>query len=380
MTWRRYLQSRTRNAQFLWRMVFAILLTGVAVGVAVDWAVDARPTEEIAVEEAPGDESPEEMIPGWERLERFADEENWLAVWGAIPGVMLRRWRQIGVTILAVLTGLCWMAFSLQAIQIRSWRDGRLWASLIALALGVFSIWPTMFLIIWQERRWNLVESQELTAGIRFFVLGVGLREELAKFVCFLPLLPYLVRRRDELAALLVAGCVGIGFAMEENVGYISNGAAISTLGRLLMPAPLHMAMTGLIGLAAYRACVWPKECGPQFLAMFGVVVLGHGLYNSFQALPDLVEYGLISQLIFVFLIYQFFHELRPKQKLLVEPVSLTANFLFCVSTVAAATFVYVSAVAGWQIAGFVLFQAIVGQALMVYLFLREMPETMVTV
>ena len=40
-------------------------------------------------------------------------------------------------------------------------------------------------------------------------------------------------------------------------------------------------------------------------------------------------------------LVYQFFRELRPKQALRVEPVSLTANFLFCVSTVAAATFVY---------------------------------------
>jgi hypothetical protein len=151
-------------------------------------------------------------------------------------------------------------------------------------------------------------------------------------------------------------------------------------MGRLLMPAPLHMSMTGLVGLAAYRACVWPKEWGPLFVATFGVVVLAHGLYDAFAALPALAEYSLFGMLIFVGLIYQFFRELRPLQALRVEPVSLTANFLFCVSTVAAATFVYLCAALGWHPAADVLVSGIVGQSMMVYLFLREMPETMVTV
>ena len=80
-------------------------------------------------------------------------------------------------------------------------------------------------------------------------------------------------------------------------------------------------------------------------------------------------------------MIYQFFRELRPKQALRVEPISLTANFLFCVSTVAAATFVYLCAAVGLRIRpSDMLVIGIVGEAVMVYLFLREMPETMVTV
>jgi hypothetical protein len=145
------------------------------------------------------------------------------------------------------------------------------------------------------------------------------------------------------------------------------------------MPAPFHMALTGLIGLAAYRACVWPKQCAPQFVAWFGVMVLAHGLYNSFT-MPSLADFALGSAVIFVFVIYQFFRELRPNQKLKVEPISLTANFLFCVSTVAAATFVYLSAAVGWQMAGDVLVAAIAGQSVMVYLFLREMPERLIGV
>ncbi len=381
MTWRRYLQSRTRNPAFLWRMVLGILLSGVAVGAIIDWAAPARRFAQVeAPQEANPDPLPGPEILDSERINQFADDGQWLAVWGAIPGTILRSWRDPGMTTLAVLTGACWLAFILQAIQIRSRSDGRLWASLLAVAFGVLSVWPTLFLDYWAERRWGLVESDELTAGVRYFILSVGLREELSKFICFLPLLPWCVRRRDELAALLVAGAVGIGFAMEENVGYIGGSGGVDTLGRLLMPAPFHMAATGLVGLSACRACIWPKECGPQFLAMFVVVVLAHGLYDAFIAVPALQEYSIVSMLIFVFLIYQFFHELRPKQALRVEPISLTANFLFCVSTVAAATFVSLSAMVGFRAATDMLVLSVAGQAVMIYLFLREMPETMVSV
>lgn len=384
MTWRRWLQSRTRNPAFLWRMVIAILLMGVIAGGVADSLATAwitpPPDEQTggeAPEPIPEPESDDPLKPRLEQLEKFAERGEWGAVWRGIPAVMVQTWRHPGAAALAVLTGICWLAFAMQAIQPRSRRDGRLWLPLVAAALGVLSIWPTLFLIYWQEHRWGLAESAQFANSVRFFVLGVGLREELSKFVCFLPLLPWAVWRRDELAALMLAGCVGLGFAMEENIGYIYGSAGTGTLTRLLMPAPLHMSMTGLIGLAAYRACVWPKEWGPLFVATFGVVVLAHGLYDVLIGLGD---YSFFGMLIFVALVRQFFKELRPHQARRVEPVSLTANFLFCVSTVAAATFVYLSAAVGLATASDMLVMSIVGQAVMVYLFLREMPETMVSV
>ncbi len=185
---------------------------------------------------------------------------------------------------------------------------------------------------------------------------------------------------RDELAALMAAACVGLGFAMEENVNYIGGSAGTATLTRLLMPAPLHMAMTGLAGLALYRACRWPREWGPQAAAMFGVMVLAHGMFDAFLSVKVLRDYSLVAQVIFVLLVYQFFRELRPLEALRVEPVSLTANFLFCVSTVAAATFVYLAAALGWRLALDVTAQSLLGEAVIVYMFLREMPERLVGV
>jgi hypothetical protein len=50
------------------------------------------------------------------------------------------------------------------------------------------------------------------------------------------------------------------------------------------------------------------------------------------------------------------------------------------VATVAAATFVYMAAAVGAKVAGDALVMGLAAQAAMVYLFLREMPETMVSV
>ena len=112
-----------------------------------------------------------------------------------------------------------------------------------------------------------------------------------------------------------------------------------------------------------------------MLLATFGVAVLAHGMYDAFARLPALKEYSFGVFVIFVGVIYQYFRELRPKQALRTEPISLTANFLFCVSVTAAATFVYLSAAMGVRLAGQAVAGSIAAEGVMVYLFLREMPE-----
>lgn len=381
IVWRNYLQTKTRNPQFLWKMVIAILAVGVVVGLAVDAAVPAwvevEPTEKVK-DETLGDPDHADFI----EREQLADAGRWRELFLRIPQAMVRGWRQLGPTALALLTGLCWLLFLQQSIQVRSRTDYRGWGLIVALALGVLSIWPTLFFIYWQERAWGLKESVDLIAGVRENVLGVGLREEFSKLICFLPLLPLVVVKRDDLAALLLAGGVGLGFGVEENIGYISGSVATATLGRLLVTAPFHMAMTGLIGLAAYRACVWPRQCFPQFIATFCVVFIAHGLYDAVAIIPVLQEYSIVADLIFVLFIYQFFREMRPLQstRYRKSAISLTAIFLFCVSITVAATFIYLSAAVGWKPAADVMISGIISYSLMVYLFLREMPETMVTV
>ena len=93
-----------------------------------------------------------------------------------------------------------------------------------------------------------------------------------------------------------------------------------------------------------------------------------------------MADYSLVAMILFVLMMRQFFHELRELRSRRSETISLTATFLFCVSLTAAVTYAYLAAVFNWRFAGDVLVQSIVAEGVMVYLFLREMPESMVRV
>jgi RsiW-degrading membrane proteinase PrsW (M82 family) len=375
MNWRSTLQTKTRDPRFLWQMVLGIIAAGIVAGYAAQYFWQTAPVD-------PGElilrnhGAPHPVV----ELERLAAQGKWVEVWWAIPKSQWWRIAQRGPVILAALTGGCWLLFMLQALQVRGPLDPRLWLALAAVPLGVLSVWPTHFFALWQEFAWGLEENMSLFHGLRFFTLGVGLREETAKLLCLLPLMPLLLRLHSDLAAMLTSGCVGIGFALAENAGYFASTGGVDTLGRYLTANPFHLTLTGLIGLAVYRAFRHPRDWGPQALATFGLMVFAHGLYDAFIGVPVLAEYSLLGTIIFAAVVYQFFRELRDARQRRPDVISLTANFLCGVSLVTSAAFVYLSATVGCSDAFDFLFQGAAGLAVMVYLFLREMPETMVTV
>ncbi|QDT00475.1 PrsW family glutamic-type intramembrane protease [Adhaeretor mobilis] len=389
---RHWIDLRTHDARFLLWTAASILGLGILVSFAVS-GIDpvnnfvaeslepdlSQPDAPDPETPSPGDPIPEGPSP-WEEIEGQARQGEWLDVFLAIPKAMVEGWRSRASIGLAFLVCGCWLAFSLQAIQTPNLHSLRSWACFVGIPLGVLSIWGTLFLLVWQEQFWGLTESEELVPGLRFFILGVGFREEFSKFVCFLPLLPFVLFSRDELAAFITAGCVGLGFALEENIGYFTREWATSTLGRMMTAAPLHMSLTALVGLAAYRACRWPKQWGAHFFGVLGAAILAHGLYDAFIVLPDLVEYNILASIIFILIVWQFFRELKELRKMRRESFSLSANFVICTSTVVAATLVVLSSWLGIHLAAKVLIPSLISQALMAYLFLREMPESLVTV
>ena len=355
-------------------MVFAILALGIFGGmIAQWWNTDSAEAGEVL---AP----PSAVVAEVERLESLADAGAWGEVWWGLPSVAFHRMSNRGPLVLASLAGICWLIFCLQAAQVRSWRDPKVWMMLGGVALGGLSVWPTHFFSMWLERRLGLHETEELVGGIRFYVLGVGLPEESAKLLCFVPLIPLLLWVRGDLIAMMTAGCVGLGFAFVEHVGYFHGSVGRDAVGRYLTANPLHMTLTGLAGLALYRAVRDPKGWGPQALLVFGLVVLAHGLYDATIVIPAFGDLAILGSIIFALVVYQFFRELREFRPQRVEMVSLTATFLAGVSLVTAATFVYISSLVGFAPACDAMVTQVISTSLMAYLFLREMPETMVTV
>lgn len=371
MNWKHKLQAKSRDPQFLWKMVLGILAAGLLVGFVAESSLEGNVSYESVLEQ---------HMKHVEGLKKLAAGGQWTELWWGIRRSMVYRFQYPGPLTLAVMTGICWLAFVLQALKLKGWRDPKLWLTVAAVPLGVFSIWLTHFFIYWQEYEWGLTENDSLIGGLRFFILGVGLREELAKLLCVLPLMPLLLRLRSELAALLISGCVGLGFALTENVQYFLRESGTSVVGRYITANPFHMVLTGLVGLAVYRGLRSPRDWGPRVLATFGIVMFAHGLYDAFIVVPALQEYSIVAMIVFALVVYQFFHELRDLRPRGGDTVSLTANFLCGVSLVVATTFVYLSAANNWDIALKAVVPESIGMAVMVYLFLREMPDTLVDV
>ncbi len=367
------LQAKTRQPAFLWRMALGILLVGALFGYAAQWLPASVP-EFLKGNKAELGKQVEHL----EQIQQWATDGDWGRLWWSLPRSM---WLGLvpGATALAAVTGFCWLAFTLQAGQPGA-RGGIRWPlALVAVAMGVASIWPTLFALYYQETVWGLTESQDLIGGLRFFILGVGLREELSKLLLFLPLVPSIVRRGSEREALLVAACVGLGFAMEENVGYFA-GSPGSSMGRFLQANFFHMSLTGLAGLALCRGVWHPRERAAEAAAIVLLAVIAHGLYNALMVLPFFGEYAILSSILYILLAYQFFRELRHWWQPRGETISLTATLVAASALVAAVTFVFVAAVTNFGDAIDGVLQPGIGAALLVYVFLREVPESLVDV
>ena len=136
MNWRSKLRSRTRQPAFLWRLVIGITIIGIVLG-SLAQAVFYDPAD-IPLRE-PRDPS------GWRFLEQLAVEGQWADVWWNVPAEIYSSHEYLGPLSLAILAGICWLAFLLHSLRCYSLKDWRLWCVLAGIALGILSIWPTGF-------------------------------------------------------------------------------------------------------------------------------------------------------------------------------------------------------------------------------------------
>ena len=130
---------------------------------------------------------------------------------------------------------------------------------------------------------------------------------------------------------LLVSGCVGLGFALAENLLYFRRIAfepssyASDVLGRLLTANFLHIAFTGVLGLAFFRMCRWPKTRWEEFVGTFLGVVVVHGVYD---ALLEMGDQGMqpFALILMALVAYRYFHlanETREPAHQVVSPLGI---------------------------------------------------------
>lgn len=265
----------------------------------------------------------EPLLSVHDRMTLYADQGDWGTLFIQLPTSL---WGDVNwfLVTLSLLVGSCWFMFLLKASQPRERWPLHVGLCLLAIVLGILSIWLTVFLIYWQEQGWGLVEGDNMISVVIYDIVGVGLREEFSKTLLFAPLVPLIARRDNGLLMLIVPACVGLGFAVEENMQYYSQTLMGAISGRFVTANIMHMMLTGLVGLELCWLWLEPRTRWQHFLGVFFLAVLLHGVYD---AIIDVVEEEFLAMVgpfaILVLVIYQFFHMLRDYRRPEFRGVSL---------------------------------------------------------
>jgi RsiW-degrading membrane proteinase PrsW (M82 family) len=254
---------------------------------------------------------------------------------------------------------------------------------LVAFVLGVLSVIPTVCLIAVEEASLRLVETGDATRDILFFVFGVGLREEASKLLLFLPLLLVLRKCRDKgdngdngdkLDVLVCGAMVGLGFAAEENLGYLASGDLHTGLGRFLTANFMHMAMTAILASALDDFLRDGEKYAAELSKATLTVVVMHGAYDF---LLSHEEYGgsYFAMAVFFVLVRTFLAAVSHARRKADRGLTLTQAFVVAVAVVTGTSAVYAVAAVGPAQGALVMTEGLLGVAILVYAFMRTLHE-----
>jgi len=308
------------------------------------------------------------------RLTAAIHERDWPAIIRLVP---LAQYTSLdpGTTALALVAALGWAFVLVHLGQVTPARPGTLFLSLLALVAGVASTTPTIYAVIWQDDMLGLSPNGDVIQSVLYYIGGVGVREEVCKLVLFLPFLPVLLRRDDELEVLIVASFVGLGFAMEENGNYFLESGGTAAVGRFLTANFFHTVLTGMNGLALFRAF---SRGGPgvnEFLVVFGATILAHGGYDVLLSLPDAELGGVLAIVVYVLtcrFYFRYAHALRESVRM---TISLSGAFVAGLSTLAAAMIVFLISRHGPADGMLIAVPQFAGTLVLLAMFFREFDE-----
>lgn len=207
--------------------------------------------------------------------------------------------------IAGLAAGACWFLFILHMARARHWPWHVFLLAAFALCLGAMSAYGTIVALLITEEYvpFSKLEPTLINEMIHM-LLGVGLREELLKLICFLPLAPFLIHKNNA-TVLTIAALVGLGFAIEENILYYGDYGGSVIIARFLTANFLHMSLTGFAGYYLVLALRRGGESWSDFVAQFGLVVLLHGAYD-FLLGNQIENGGLLAMIVHIWLTYQF--------------------------------------------------------------------------
>jgi|MDTC01.3.fsa_nt_gb RsiW-degrading membrane proteinase PrsW (M82 family) len=217
--------------------------------------------------------------------------------YGRVPGLV---WP------LTLLVAALWFIMIVKLCQVGRWHSAPVYAGLVGVLLGVVSTTFTLFAVVWQEDVLGFKFDGTEPNDFIVWVCGVGVREESVKLALFAVMTPWLYRLRDPKAVMVGASCVGLGFAVQENLGYFGeSGSAV--FARFLTANFFHISLTGTLGFAFCRLLYTPLSEWERFLGTFILVVVVHGVYDFLVSNDG----GFFAIMLFSFFVHHYFRVIQ---------------------------------------------------------------------
>ncbi len=289
-----------------------------------------------------------------DQLRRIAAEPGWIEnthpllqhhagailgdVWMQWNGLIRHRLNEIpyGMLMLAFFAAGLWYFILVQHSDHERWRWAR---PIVAIMAGVCSVWPTLTILAYQEFVQGMSAEVPFPHDLIYYLVGVGLREEGCKLALFALFLPWLLWRRQPGLALLTGAFVGLGFSLEENIGYYQDYGGTIAWTRFLSANFLHISLTGICAHSLYRMLLTRFARADEFLATFLAAVAAHGGYD-YLATGKLDDNGWLSIVVLVLSAARFIDLLGTET----NPVRLTiaprAVFTFGSAILIASSFI----------------------------------------
>ncbi|MGV3532847.1 MAG: hypothetical protein ACO1QR_10795 [Chthoniobacteraceae bacterium] len=310
------------------------------------------------------------------RLQMAREQQSWRNVMAALADVELEALRPMPLT-LSIVAGLAWFAIALQAIQPVRAAGFRTIAPALAVLAGLLSTWPARFITIWLADMAGSMKGDTFLGDLLYTFSFAAPAELLTKLIFTIPFIPFLIRRGSRLEMLVVCGCVGLGFAIENTMQYYQHAGQIDAFGQLLTANFFHFAATGLGGLVLCEFLRAPAQRFMQLLLTLCGIALAQGMYDGFMAVPGLRILSAASILSFMVLSLVFFHVLRQERDGVTDQLSISATLLCGMSVLTGTMLICASSQLGFFLALSTLAANAAGLIVVVCIFFRQLGRGM---
>ena len=256
------------------------------------------------------------------------ETQNWMKIITYVARSQIETKRPVPVVV-SLVAGCIWSILLLSLLP-RKPSAAFCFLSLAAIGLGAVSTLPTVLSGMWLDALLGLSRGTDFFSELVYMVVSVGVREEIWKVLLYTPLLVFTARRGRDLEALLLGAFVGLGFAVEENIGYIMTDQSGVAVSRFVSANMLHFMLTGATALALTRAVRDPKQWGVDALQVLVFAIGLHGLYNTLlsQPVPGLGDMSYFHGAALVGCATLFFREVDGLTRL--QGVTVSRTGLFC--------------------------------------------------